>query len=808
MEPDEFLSAADFLPKLPKSNLDDRTFDELVEECILRIPRYCPEWTNYNPGDPGITLVELFAWLVHQMLYRFNQVPRRHYVAFLELLGIRLLPPKPAQTELTFYLTQAQAEPQLILAGTEVATVRTANQEAVVFTTDQNLVIGHPRIKHVLRANQVSRAEPTSASLDNRFGRTVVETEHRWETLTVPLEIFQPCRPETCFYLVLEAATDVSVNRTRNGASSEIAHSIQGNILAFTIKGPVAVTTGINPDNPPLRWEVWTGREWQTGILHQRTDDRTRGFSFDRLGDTAPNPEQEGADVILHLPQQWPVTEFGEYQGQWIRCVYVEPAREQQQFGYQRSPEITGLSVRSIGGAVNASECIALSEELLGVSNGKPGQVFQLRGKPVLKCTPEEHIQIRLPDGEVQNWKEVEHFGDSSAEDRHYLLDSQTGQIQFGPLIREPSQLRSQTHERSQVQSWGRYSYHRQRLNTGLLPQVDTIPAVLEREDRPQERQYGQVPLMAAEIYMTRYRMGGGSRGNVQAGQLSVLKTSIPYIKRVVNYAAAAGGTDAESLDEAVMRVPALLRTRKTAITPEEFERTALQFISSSQTGNHCIYRAHCVTAPHLASPGVVHILIIPALPEAAILSSQQGLHPDQLRLSTALVDELQTHLDTHKALGIRVKPDAPEYVGVQVKAQIILHPQYATQESKPQARKRLSDHLYRFLNPITGGFEGLNKADSTKQENGASQTQKSGWPLGRPVRSSDIIALLQAAPEVQYVGDVRLFSLRKYGRDDEVHWVKTEAEDMIRLGELEVACSWAESGELQSGHEIEFLAP
>ncbi len=46
----------DFLPKLPKPDLDDRTFKNLVDECILRIPRYCPEWTNYNPNDPGITL--------------------------------------------------------------------------------------------------------------------------------------------------------------------------------------------------------------------------------------------------------------------------------------------------------------------------------------------------------------------------------------------------------------------------------------------------------------------------------------------------------------------------------------------------------------------------------------------------------------------------------------------------------------------------------------------------------------------------------------------------------------------------------
>ena len=157
-----------FLPKLPTSNLDDRSFDELVEECILRIPRYCPEWTDHNLSDPGITLVELFAWLTDQMLLRFNQVPRKNYVAFLELLGIRLQSPAPAQTELTFYLSTDLLETYCIPAAVEVATERTETSEAIVFSTDYPLFIGKPSLRHFLVSQTT---EDTPQALRDRVTR-------------------------------------------------------------------------------------------------------------------------------------------------------------------------------------------------------------------------------------------------------------------------------------------------------------------------------------------------------------------------------------------------------------------------------------------------------------------------------------------------------------------------------------------------------------------------------------------------------------------------------------------------------------
>jgi hypothetical protein len=72
---------------LPLPNLDDRRFDDLVEEARSLIRSYAPEWTNHNVSDPGITLIELFAWLAEMLNYRANQVTERHRISFVRLLS-------------------------------------------------------------------------------------------------------------------------------------------------------------------------------------------------------------------------------------------------------------------------------------------------------------------------------------------------------------------------------------------------------------------------------------------------------------------------------------------------------------------------------------------------------------------------------------------------------------------------------------------------------------------------------------------------------------------------------------------------
>lgn len=125
---------------IPSPKLDDRSFQDIVEEAIGMIPRYAPEWTNHNPSDPGITLIELAAWMTDLLLYRLNQVPEKNYVAFLNLLGIKLRPPRAARSLLQFKVVEGSGK-QRVPRGTQVSTPQAGDDQTVTFETAGDLVV-------------------------------------------------------------------------------------------------------------------------------------------------------------------------------------------------------------------------------------------------------------------------------------------------------------------------------------------------------------------------------------------------------------------------------------------------------------------------------------------------------------------------------------------------------------------------------------------------------------------------------------------------------------------------------------------
>ncbi|MBM0744571.1 putative baseplate assembly protein [Phormidium sp. CLA17] len=723
----------DFLPQLPKSDLDDRTFKDLVDECLLRIPRYCPEWTNHNPSDPGVTLIELFAWLTDQMLLRFNQVPRRNYVTFLELLGIRLQPSSPAHTVLTFYLTRPQDMLRSVPAipdGAEIATERTEKDTAIVFSTSQELQIGLPLIRYFLTEEGAGiQPQQVRDRLTNQWTR---DNGGRWTGRQQTVFQMMP-QTNDCFYLVFDAA-----------------EPLDGNVIVLTIEGEPAGSTGINPNRPPRHWEAWDGLGWQSVLLREE-DDGTKGFSFDDVERRGLTGLTE-AEVTLHLPLTWVTTTFGGYHGRWLRCRCTQSETER----FSRSPQLTTLYAQAIGGRVQASECSHVVNELVGESDGTPGQSFFLQSQSILARQEGEYLQVSPPNEPPQRWQEVENFANSGPSDRHYTLDPRTGRVQFGPLIREPKHLQEEVQLRRQVQ-WQGHT-----LSQSHLERVETL-----------ERQYGTVPPRNALLHMVAYRTGGGDRGNVPKHALRILKTALPYVKQVTNHEPARDGANEESLEEAVLRVPRLLRTRNRAVTAEDYETLTLQ---ASRT----VGRAFCPTQQNGNPPGVVTVYVVPRV---SLQNLERGIAPETFALTTPLRQELEEFLGDRCLLGTQVNLREPNYVGVSVQAVLGVEPDYQVGVARVELRHSLNRSLYELLNPLTGGRQGT------------------GWSMGMPLYQSDLIGLFQSTKGVQYLDTVQLFELRR-----ETGWQRQIViTGFVDPGQTGVICSWADV-QRQSAHRIQIL--
>ena len=91
---------------IPNPSLDDLTFVQLVEEAKKKIPLLTKFWTNYNVSDPGITLLELLAWLTENQIYSLNKIPKRNYLKFLKLLGAKPLEVVLPKIDLTIFLSE------------------------------------------------------------------------------------------------------------------------------------------------------------------------------------------------------------------------------------------------------------------------------------------------------------------------------------------------------------------------------------------------------------------------------------------------------------------------------------------------------------------------------------------------------------------------------------------------------------------------------------------------------------------------------------------------------------------------------
>ena len=148
---------------LPVPNLDDRSWKQIVDEAIRLIPRYCPEWTNHNASDPGITLLELYAWMTEMVIYRLNKVPEKNFLTFLDLIGVRLKAPEPARVVLEFTPSEGAEGELVVRKGTQVATLQAGGGDPVTFETLRDISLLPVHVARAASSHRATVADHTEA---------------------------------------------------------------------------------------------------------------------------------------------------------------------------------------------------------------------------------------------------------------------------------------------------------------------------------------------------------------------------------------------------------------------------------------------------------------------------------------------------------------------------------------------------------------------------------------------------------------------------------------------------------------------
>lgn len=610
---------------LPVTNLDDRRFQDLVDEAKRLIPTYCPEWTNHNVSDPGVALIELFAWMTEMTIFRLNQVPDVFYTHMLNLIGFEPFPATAARADITFWLVGPVPHPVAVPLGTQVATTGDIGASRV-FSTLHDLVINQPQL---------------IASLTSTSPDTYVDV---WDDLRVEQGAVvcfprSPLTPGDTFFLGFE-------------------QSLAGNVIQLDVRANVE-GIGVIPDRPPLVWEVWQGEGWIPTIVHS---------------DTTGGLNRNGSLILLVPNAHEPLTLAGT-RGYWLRARLLPP--EPGQPFYRASPQIRTLTAASIGGTVEAEHSQRIPRSVLGLSNGKPAQVFKVELVPVLPRDPTEQVIVIDGDGREEAWEEVADFLNSDPTDRHLVLDSTTGEVRFGPNIRYPD---------------------------------------------GSTRQHGAVPLEGARIIISGYRNGGGAAGNVGAGTLVSLRSTLPYVAQVENLRPALGGVDAETVENAKLRGPQTLRAGSRAVTAADYERLAAQ-------SDPAIARVRCLPPELPGSP--IQLLVVPASKV-----DPQTVKLDDFALPPDMVQRISDYLEGRRILGTSIRVGTPYYQGVTVAALVTARP------GRPAnlVKERANELLYRYINPLTGGPDG------------------SGWLFDTDLNAATIYQLLEAVEGVERVDEVLLF--------------------------------------------------
>jgi hypothetical protein len=713
---------------VPLPNLDDRRWADLVDEGRALIPVYAPEWTDHNVHDPGVTLIELLAWIAEMNVYQLDQVPPRHRLKFLSLIGIRPEPPRPSRTVLRFVLAPGAA-PVTLPATTEFEASDPFGQPTRVRTlADLEVVPSELRALQV--EHQGAFRDLTARWQRHERLRLLGDDPRAGSALYLGLAGTPPTGARVSLRFTFGDLADGEAKRQRLIGELIAQQAACGPRSRGSCGDRAAIAVPAEPPSPPVHhsvrlvWEFLTGggRWRRLDPATGEVEDDTRAFTLDgRVAVTLPEPVEaarlgrvdallcylrcrlaEGSydeppaavDVALNAVAALQAVPAGALEWAIAGDATVEGpepapgalasfdlevgdggAITRLRFTADEETAFRVLVYRPASPA--EAGLLRIEAELLGHGTARPYQHVTLSRPPAV----EGSVRILTLEGESwRRWTPRADFDASSRSDRHYVLDAELGRASFGDG------------EHGSVAPLGApivASYLATRADAGNLD-ADTV-----------------------------YRLSTSPHNQAILADPADVTARLALVAGAVPAAAGAG---AETLAHAEGRAVTVMERPNRAVTLADYEYFARETPGVRLARVSARANAH-PALPCLVAPGMISLLVLPSLPA------------DRPMPSAGLRRMVAAHLGRRRIVGTRVEVFGPTYVEIAVRATVQAYPK----TSATALRDRIIAGLDRFFHPLVGGPDGQ------------------GWPFGRDVYRSEVLQVIDETDGVDHVLSLEL---------------------------------------------------
>jgi Baseplate J-like protein len=715
--------------KVPLPNLDDRRWFDLVDEGRSLIPVYAPDWTDHNVHDPGITLIELFAWIAEMDIYELNRITDEHKRKFLELVGIKVNPPRAARTVLSFTLKEGSA-PRRLKPNTELSCsdplgdeTRFRLLEPVTIADSELAVI---QVKDAMGFHDLTprrqRGEPLAL-----FGDMAERGIEFYLGFTKPFRTLRPVR----LYFKFAGANSDRDHRMRLTAEQReqakpCAHASDCSDLDFesTISEDCEHMSEVPALNRVrLVWEIFAevkGKQRWLALDPKRRqiEDGTRCLTLD-------------GEVILRAPAKMAPQQLGQSHTPlfYARCRFEAGAYD--------APPVAGKIIMNAARAEQAVPATAtLIIEPKVISQGsepKPGDIVGLA------VTLDEHghitaLKFEPPSDRMAGFRVLEFTAATQSRAGKLTIEAvrvgygngwphQALELPFGPP--QQSSFKLYTEESGTWRSWDRVDDF---VDSGRRD----AHFVLDHQNGKVlvgDGEHGRIAPKQARIFAA-YRWTRAEKGNLASGtnfsivdsphNRTIVKSFDAIkvnVKSITNPLQAIGGAKAETIDHAIGRAIELMASTWRAVTLNDYEELAKK-TPGARTARAAARANLHASFPCFRASGIVTVIILPDMP---------GPRPTPSR---GLLRDVSTYLHGRRIVGTRVEVVAPRYLEVAVRARV----KALSGSSKSTVQQKVIAALNEFFNPLNGGPDGT------------------GWPFGRDVYRSEVLQVMDEVVGVDHV--------------------------------------------------------